>query len=441
MNTVELFKDSGVFDVSPDGFFQSHFFSAPLLAEHVLEYIKFITLRDNDEIMFFDPETGIYREKGKTAIREIVTKILADRCRSKHVNETLAIIKNKTYCDREDLSSPPYYIVVENGLLNVQEQELESFQSDVFALTYLPMMYDPDAECPEILRFLHQIVRPEDIPVLQEIIGYCLLRGYPIHKAFIFYGQGRNGKTTFLNLIGTFLGRDNISAVPLQDLQKRFAGSDLYGKIANISDDLSDKDIQDTGNFKKFTGESLIRAERKFQPAFHFINHAKLIFATNRIPKTNDDSEAFFRRIILIEFPYEFTEGENANPEILSRLTEETELSGVLNWGIEGLLRLMKNGRFSISKGIEETRIKYLGLADDVFRFVHEELELDGTEYIEKQEAYEMYTDFCRRERIVTVSYNDFCRRMNSIEGVSSSRQSRSSGRVQSFRGLKVRGS
>jgi len=433
-------KRDGASDPTPDSFFLGGQFNPSILADHILEKITVVTFRDTKEMYFYDPKSGIYRSEGETVIREEATRLLGNRYRRNNIAETVTIIRDRTYQNREALRAPPNLLVVMNGILDVLTGELKPFSPKHFATQYLPVTYDPDSDCPDIKKFLREVVRAEVIPLLQEMIGYCIYRRYSIHKAFVLFGSGRNGKTTFLNLLQAFLGYDNVSAVPLQDLRQRFAVESLYSKLANISDDLSDRDIRDTGNFKKLTGESLIRADKKFVQPFHFRNYAKMIFATNKIPTTTEDSEAFFRRLMMIEFPFEFTEGVDADLDILERLTTEEELSGLLNWAIVGLARLLRIKRFSTSKGIEETRIFYLSMSDPVFRFMHECLELSATSTLSKEEAYDQYKLFCKSERLVTVGYQAFCKRITSLDGVSLTRPSRFGKRVQSFRGIKMKG-
>ena len=147
--------------------------------------------------------------------------------------------------------------------------------------------------------------------MLQEIIGYCLYKGYPIQKAIMLVGSGSNGKSVFIQLLQHFLGVYHCASNSLQKLAvNRFSLSSLHGKLANLFADLSSSSLSDTSIFKMLTGGDLIQAEKKFKDEFSFTNYAKLIFSANAIPKSPDDSDAFFRRWIIIVFPFKFT-GKN----------------------------------------------------------------------------------------------------------------------------------
>lgn len=168
----------------------------------------------------------------------------------------------------------------------------------------------------------------------------------PFHKAIMMIGSGANGKSTVLRLLKSFLGETDCSAVSLQDLCKnRFAAAQLYHKLANICADLPSDGIENSGKFKTLTGDDFVNAEFKFQKAFCFENYAKLAFSANQIPKTQDDTIAYFRRWIIAAFNQVFL-GKNCDPTIIKKLTTEKELSGLLNLTLEGLNRILLNGGF-----------------------------------------------------------------------------------------------
>jgi putative DNA primase/helicase len=99
--------------------------------------------------------------------------------------------------------------------------------------------------------------------LLEESAGYCLFKRNELGKAFILTGTGSNGKSTFLNMLKNMLGHGNVSSLDLKKLSDRFSTVMLFGKLANIGDDISDEFLVDTSMFKKIvTGES-IDAEQK----------------------------------------------------------------------------------------------------------------------------------------------------------------------------------
>jgi putative DNA primase/helicase len=193
-----------------------------------------------------------------------------------------------------------------------------------------------------------------------------------------------------------FLNPENISNATLYDLvSNRFAVADLYLKLANISPDIASDELKRTGKFKALTGNDRIRAEKKNRDAFHFRSHAKLTFLTNQLPKTPDETRAFFRRWLIITCPNTFI-GDQCDPNILDKLTTPEELSGLFNWAIKGLIRLMKNGTFTKSNTAEEIQIEYELLSNPVKAFTENCIEFDGETATSKDDAYYAYRQFCR---------------------------------------------
>jgi putative DNA primase/helicase len=126
-------------------------------------------------------------------------------------------------------------------------------------------------------------------------------------------GSGSNGKSTFLNMLKTLLGKRNRSALGLKKLGDRFSTIMLFGKLANIGDDISDAFISDTEEFKKMVTGETIDAEQKGQPKFDFEPYAKLIFSANSIPRLGKgkDIRAILRRMVIVPFNANF---DDANP-------------------------------------------------------------------------------------------------------------------------------
>ena len=420
-------------------FFPNGVFNPSLLAEEIMRRHRFVTFEDNEETYVCNTQKGIYEPNGEALIKKEADDLLGYRSKPTYINSTLKLVKIKTYRKRKDLRCPENLIAVKNGLLDIEKMKLKPFTPDIFVLNQLPVYFDPNADCPNIKKFISEVVSPGDAMVLQELTGYCLWRRYPFHKAFMLLGEGRNGKTTFLNTLKALLGEENVSAIALQDLSNRFAAADLYGKLANICDDISDRDLRNTSRFKELTGESFIRAERKFRPPFYFVNSAKLIFSANKLPRSSDDTNAFFSRWIIIPFPNKFEEGVNADSNLLKKLTTPQELSGFLNWALEGLQRLRKNGKFSYSKTVNQVRAYMIKLSDSVLAFINERVVFDSKNEIPKQHLYSEYIAYCKNEQLVAVDYQTFCKRVLGTRRVSETRPMIRGKRIQCFKGLKLK--
>jgi len=255
------------------------------------------------------------------------------------------------------------------------------------------------------LKFLEEVADPDDIPAIQEMFGYCLYRDYPIQKAFLFVGSGRNGKSTLLNVLIALLGRQNVSSVSLHDLENnRFASYQLYGKLANIFPELPSRHLSSTTKFKALTGGDDIYFEQKGRDGFTSKNTAKLIFSTNQLPTTSDLSQAFFRRWVIFKFENEFDETK-ADPYLLEKLTTREELSGIFNWALEGLKRLLKNGCFTnAEKNLNEIMKEYLTNSESIYSFAMTCLDEKEGAYITKDDLYNEYVNFCNKNSLTSIS-------------------------------------
>jgi putative DNA primase/helicase len=411
-------------------------FVPSLLADELMQQYHFITMRDNEQMYVW--RNGYYRPYAESLIKEECKLKLGEEFRTNRVNEVIDYIKASTFKDRSE--EPPHLIPLLNGVLDINTLELNPHSPEYMFFNLLPVEYNPNAKCPNIEKFLSEITSGrEDVEILLEIIGFCLYREYFVAKALMLVGEGSNGKSTFLNLVKTFLGKDNVSGRSLQDLEEnRFAKADLYHKLANIYSDLPDKALWRTGTFKMLTGRDLIAAERKFQQSFTFENYSKLLFSANKVPEAYDDTDAFFRRWIIMVFPNQFT-NDKADPHILKKLTTPEELSGLLNLVLPALKRLLEKGQFSYSKTTEEIREDYIRKSSPVAAFIMDCLEVDSDAFIEKKELYVVFAEYCRIRGLPTLSQDSFFKKLPSYTQVADFRATVEGKRLHTLKGFRYK--
>ncbi|MBC7219060.1 MAG: hypothetical protein H5T49_02855, partial [Hadesarchaea archaeon] len=336
----------------PFTYFEDGQFIPKMLADDIMRHHHFITHRESGEIYYYTD--GYYRPKGETLIEEECRKRLADLATEHRVKEVVYHIRETTYRNSKDFNPPKNLICLRNGVLDLTSGQLHPHGPNPIFLSRIPVDYDPAAVCPNFRKFLGEILEEDIHPLVQEMFGYCLLRDYPLARAFMLLGGGNNGKSTLLRILRALLGDENVSAKSLQDIVgDRFAAAELFGRLANVFADLPSRRLgSDTGRFKMLTGEDLMDAQRKHRDPFKFQNYAKLVFSANELPATADLSEAFWRRWILIKFNRVFPEGDpKTDPYIADKITgDPQEMSGILNWALEGLKRVLERGCFSFSR-------------------------------------------------------------------------------------------
>lgn len=227
-------------------------------------------------------------------------------------------------------------------------------------------------------------------------------------------GEGSNGKSTFINLLRRFLGRGNYASVPLQMLTtNRFALGELYGKLANIFPDLPKMPLTNTGIFKALTGQDEVYADVKHKRGFSFVNHAKMIFSANELPAVNDNTYAFWRRWIVIEFPNKFPPDER----FIETITTPEELSGLLIMALYALKALLERRAFSITGDFKEM---WMRRANTVYGFIKDALEVctDPREcYVPKEEIYNAYVDWCADQGLSAVTQTKFTQEFKRLMG------------------------
>lgn len=228
-----------------------------------------------------------------------------------------------------------------------------------------------------------EFVGEENVDFLYELAGYCMYCSYPNQCMFILYGSGRNGKTTFVNILINLLGKENVSTVELKDiLNNRFSSSRLENKLANFSGELDFDFIKNTGTIKQITGGDWISGERKFKDAFDFKNHAKLIITTNDLPITLDYSDGFYRRLNLTKFGNTFDRGKNDIKDIDNTIPVK-EYEGFAHKALEALNSLIKNDfNFTSQKTLKETIKEYEALSNPLDAFLQEYTIEDLNAYI-----------------------------------------------------------
>jgi phage/plasmid primase, P4 family, C-terminal domain len=406
------------------------------VADDILGEFTIRTRGGDHQIFFYDD--GIYNPKGKELIRNEVEKRLGERS-SEHIkNEVIGHIRDTTLTDPSEFNSQKNLTHLENGIFDLDQMKLREFDKDIISTTKLPVRYVEDADCPKFKEFLGQILTLNDASLMQEVFGWCLIKDYRFQKAVMCVGSGANGKSTLLEVLKEFLGRDNIVSVPLQELSRRFTASQLFGKLANIYPDLPLGAFRQTGVFKTLTGGDQISAEVKYSPNFlNFVNYAKMIFSTNKIPETSDESDAFYRRWLLVNFPNVF-EGDEADTDLLEKITTAEELSGIFNWAIAGSRRLLKRGGFEYRE-TEKVRDQYQRMASSLHAFVEDCIEVDAHGWITKEDFYNHYVDYCKSNNLPVTAKIVVGRELPEHVCVVGGRKRTERGRLSVWEGIKFK--
>jgi P4 family phage/plasmid primase-like protien len=371
-------------------------FKPALVAQWLKNNYNFKTDRRTEILYFYDQKTGCWQQNGEIFVQEILSIILGTENRMSYFSNVLHDLKGLTF---QELTFSKK-IACLNGLLDLEavNPTLSAFSPEEMPFHSIPVTYDKDAKCPSWQQFITQVLTQDDIPTLQEWSGYLLLPDYRFHKLLWLHGEGRNGKGVWQRTMEGMLGEDNLSSVGLEEFDgsHRFALRQLYGKLFNPCTEPSTNRIMQTPLLKKATGQDTIEAEAKCtQARVKFRNYAKIKVIANKFPKNNDITTAFKERRLFLKFPNEFTGGKQIQNLENSWLTEKQEKSGILNWMIEGLKRLLSQGHFSESKTQLETEIEFQRASDTIGAFLTELGIIDRNMVTTRTDAYEAYKNYC----------------------------------------------
>ena len=273
----------------------------------------------------------------------------------------------------ENLLQNQYSLVCKNGVIDIREKGLKPFTPELFIPNKLNVTYNEKAYDETVDKTLNKICQgdKEIRKLIEEMIGYCLVPTTKFQKAFILYGDGANGKSTFLDMLIAMIGDENVSSLSLKELNHNFKLSEITSKLANIGDDIADEHLTDTSIFKKLvTGEELTIDKKNEQP-YKMRNYAKMIFAANNIPTTYDKSNGMMRRLSLIPFNATFKKSdEDYDPFIQDKLCTENAKSYLLNIAIEGIQRVFENNAFTEPKKVADLLVEYNKENNNVLQFL-----------------------------------------------------------------------
>ena len=372
--------------------------------------------RINNQLHLYD--NGIYIS-GQAEIEAKMIEHIPELNKSKR-SEVLA------YLDiliRENSAvSPPNFIAFRNGIYDIKTDELKPYSPDLIVTNKVPWDYNPNAECESVDTVLNNIsCNDTDIrSLLEEMVGYTMYRRNELGKAFILTGSGKNGKSTFLTMIKRMLGTHNISVLDMKKLGDRFSTVMLFGKLANIGDDISDEFLADASEFKKICTGEMIDAEQKGQPKFQFEPYVKMMFSANSIPRIGKgrDSGAVLRRLVIVPFNAVFDKSKsNFNTYIIDDLSTQAAMEYLILLGIRGLKNVLANQDFTRSQKVENELDDYAKSNNPVLGFF-EENSVDTIDGHVTKDVYMRYQKFCYDNGYNPISAGEFSKQTKKHYGV-----------------------
>lgn len=339
-------------------------------------------------------------------------------------------------------------VALRNGLLRLRPDGtaagLRSATPDWFSPICLPMDYVPTAACPKWLAFLGKNLEgdADRIGLLQEFFGYCLLPDTSRQRFLMLEGDGSNGKSVVCAALAALLGPRNVSHVPLEAFDQRFALHTTLGKLANIASEVGELDRAAEGLLKAFTAGDRMMFDRKGLPPIEAMPTARCVLATNNRPRFSDKTGGLWRRMILLSLDVKIAEDERVygmdKPDWWG---DQGELSGLLNWALAGLVRLRSQNRFTEPAACTAALDQYRAECNPVGSFLHEYCQSDPESSSSTSELYERYVDWSKSRGYAPVNDGNFGKEVKrKFPDSRKGRSSNAGSRHYSYTGIKYAG-
>jgi putative DNA primase/helicase len=382
-------------------------------------------------------KNGVYRPKADAWVAQQAQHLLGERFRNNHVKESTAWLRAQEPTVSADPS--PDTVDCRNGLLDWRTGALRPHDPDEVFVQQIPVEWHPDAECPVVLNFLEETLGSDMVDVAFESIGYTLLPRNPFKKAFMLVGPRNSGKGTLLDLLVSFLGRENCSFSTLHALSdNNFRGAELVGKMANICGDLDARALEKSDTFKMLTGNDHMTVEQKYKDPFDFVNHAKLFFGANEVPGSADQGDAYWKRWLFLPCPHSVPEGSQ-DLGLGAHMAAPEELSGVFRYAVEGLRRLTSRGAFELPESATSVGKELINELDSLRRFVREACELGPAKAVLTTELLAAYKSWASEAGVPLLSRNAFYESLRAKFSDSVEKVKNSKGNFE-FRGIGLQG-
>jgi putative DNA primase/helicase len=303
-----------------------------------------------------------------------------------------------------------------NGVLDVEHRKLIDHHPSTFNLYSLPFDFDPAAECPNWINFLNEVL-PEDEEAqqfLQEWFGYVISGRTDLQKMASLVGPKRCGKGTIARVLIKLLGQEVTASPTLGQMSSNFGEEDLLGKSLAIMSDARWDEARVSAAVAALlaiVGEDSRTVARKNRTSWNGKMDTRFMVMSNDSPKFADASGALAGRMIHIQFHTSFYGREDTT--LSERLYQE--LSGILNWALEGLDRLTERGKFidpASGKGVDE---EVRETSNPVYMFAQDYVETgDPTDEVELATLYDHYKKVCEKEGRMAPALNNFSRMLSS---------------------------
>jgi putative DNA primase/helicase len=355
---------------------------------------------------------GVYVEVLDEVMFQRVDKVLQghgfDNLKTALVREVLDKISREESIGSLDVDQSAWELNTRTGILDLKQGKFHEHTPEYFSIIQSAASYRPEVVAHEWLTFLAEAVpSASDRDLLQEYAGLCLTGDTSPQRALLLVGEGGTGKSTFVRVLSAVLGSLATSSALEVIKDGSFLIGNLVGRRMCVVSELQ-RNV-DWLPFKRITGEDTISVDVKNKTPFTTKLDLKLIILSNVVPFLGDDTtnNSLMRRFLPVSFN---VKPPVVDPDLDRRLTHPDELTGVLNWMLEGLARLReKQMRFPAASDSPLGR-EIVEESNRVISFLRESTDPQGS--TSGQALYEAYVTWCGASNYKVLGLNNFFKQL-----------------------------
>jgi len=389
-----------------DVFFDGNTFKPIRVVENLRVRFDYLTAVEDEALRIYD--NGVFRKDLTRETHREVHALLGDDVLPQHVSNVVSLLKDATMVG---IPRHTNWINLANGRWCLESWDLLEHSPIYQSVIQLPVEYNSKAKCPVFDAWLANVLPAKDDQfLLLQLMGYSMLQKVPFGKIAVLFGPTHTGKSTCLEVVQAFLGKDNVSALTLHALdneERRFTRAGLVGKLANLSADLSSRYLSGDSQIKQIASGDPMQVEYKGVQSFTYAPFATLWASSNELPVSHDRTDAWYERLVILPFVQQH-KGKKADRNMVERLTQLSELSGILNCVLGALKVLLRDNAFKETQSTQDMLKMYKEQNDHVARFLSQEYERVDGEQISEDNLYSHYKEWGEDEGVKVLSKTKF---------------------------------
>ena len=321
----------------------------------------------------------------------------------------LALIKQK---DLKEFNKGEH-LDLNNGVYMIGAGKFGPHDKRLMSSIRIPYNYEPQATCEGWLAFLNDCLEGVEsrVALLQEYMGYCLGKDNSFHRALILIGDGRNGKGTTFHIIKKMLGENNCTALKLGQMCNENFAARLASKLVNIDADTDTGAANYETDFRRITAGDTIMVKNLYSDPYELTPYVRLLIGANELPHIADKTHGLYDRILII--PYNVSYAGREDFGLKDRLS--LEISGILNWAIEGRRRLYGRGRFTETDEMVSMIKELKRLNNPIQAYIDERIVINIKSEVKKEDLYADYLLWCRNNGYKALSHIKFSKELYRI--------------------------